>query len=45
MKGNPPAAGGLLTSKPTWLSALWVFNSVGFFILALRRVLPLAIVG
>jgi hypothetical protein len=31
MKGNPPVAGGSLTSKPTWSNAFEVFHRVGFF--------------
>src|SRR5258707_4957906 len=31
MKGNPAGPGGLLTSKPTWSNAFWVFGHVGFF--------------
>jgi hypothetical protein len=31
MKGNPPMAGGSLTSKPTWSNAFEVFHHVGFF--------------
>jgi hypothetical protein len=32
MKGNPAMPGGQSKSKPTRLSALWVFDRVGFFI-------------
>ena len=31
MKSNPVLPGGLLTSKPTWLSTFGVFRHVGFF--------------